>query len=505
MASTACALPLTEVHVNGQYMKCDKPSPLRIPKKAIRHNQQDVISCTSDSTDHSAKDETDAKEEGHTPMRAKRRRPSDVHVAAGKENHVLDVKPRPSKGGRCDDPCSLQGAKRWAWDGSLPRELAFGRSASCGIRRAVKARPLLSNLCDASTGSSFPCSVKQGAMTSPGLKTEANGLSSPWRPDTAYVLAPHVQVTSEVAALAAGHHTWWAAIEITGRLSPVLSGEANLEAQERSDCCIEPHIRPREGAFEFGSLDDLRVEVLPTGNSSIIQVLCEQTFPNFLRAGSSILILAQVQIEVKKARPTPKPLSGLLQQNSADLMEDLAAELGDLQVAYSHIRVSYRHSAFPTFRDETGLSGGVSSVQSRVDTVATASVNIHNTLSPWSPPQLREAESLFPLIERNWGAGKAKVAMQQMGNRGCTPSMSGHTIAQPSWSQLDVDWDNDAEEIAMLASSDQTAPLGGGLHDGNQTSDSRNRHGLIARLIPKFRPNIAEPKAINSWNRIAQC
>ncbi|KAH7160800.1 hypothetical protein EDB81DRAFT_326936 [Dactylonectria macrodidyma] len=278
------------------------------------------------------------------------------------------------------------------------------------------------------------------------------GLNPPWRPDHAYVLTPHVEVTSEVAALAAGRHTWWTAIEITGRLSPILSGGADPKAQSRPDFCIELPIHSRGGGFEFGSLDDLSVEVLPTGSSSILQVLREQTLPSFLHAGSSILILAQIQIEVKKATPVRKSSSGHNRQNSADLMEDLAAELGDSQIGYAHIRVSYRHSAFPTLRDVTRLGGGVSSVQSRVDTVATASVKIHNMLSPWSPPPLRGAESLFPLIGRHWGVEKAKVMIQQMGNHECTPSMFAHSMAQPAWSQLDVDGD-DAEGIAMLASS----------------------------------------------------
>lgn len=225
------------------------------------------------------------------------------------------------------------------------------------------------------------------------------------RPGPAYVLAPHVEVTSGVAALDAGQHTWWVAIEVSGRPSPIAGGVSNLGVREwsrtRMGRCSGLE---QEGQFEFGSLYDLSVEVLPTGNSSILQVLQEQSFPVTLSIGSMVLILAQVRIDIKQTPKMRKSRPARARETSEDLIEDIAAELGDCEVGYAHVRLSYRHTAFPSMMDTEARSrgSGVSSVQSRVDTVATASVKLHNSLSPWSPPPARRAESsLLAVIERH--------------------------------------------------------------------------------------------------------
>lgn len=84
------------------------------------------------------------------------------------------------------------------------------------------------------------------------------------------------------------------------------------------------------------------------------------------------------------------------------------------------IRVSYAHSAFPNyFRSES--TPGVARISSRMETKAIASLKRHNTLSPWSPRPAPSPNPLFPLIERHWGADKARDAMQEILNQRCTP------------------------------------------------------------------------------------
>lgn len=82
-------------------------------------------------------------------------------------------------------------------------------------------------------------------------------------------------------------------------------------------------------------------------------------------------------------------------------MEDLEAELGNSHVEYIEVRLSYRHSAFPTSRDVDIQADGMLSIQSKVETVAMASVKLHNMMSPWSPPPPPEPtpNPLLPLIE----------------------------------------------------------------------------------------------------------
>ncbi|KAK7431463.1 hypothetical protein QQZ08_001953 [Neonectria magnoliae] len=264
-----------------------------------------------------------------------------------------------------------------------------------------------------------------------------------------------------MAALEVGQHTWWVAIEISGRISTIPSGDVNhgvQECPERSGIYTGPSGQHRRGdVFEFGSLYDLSVEILPTGNSSILQVLREQPFPVSISAGSSILILAQIQIDVKHAPQARHSRHGHVRHNSEDLMEDLAAELGDARLGYAHIRVSYRHSAFPTFKDAASVGGGVSSVQSRVDTVATASINLHNSQSPWSPPPARFLGTLLPLLQRHWGVDKAIAAMRQMENHTCAPRTLAKAKSQV-WSQLEVK--DDTHQIAIPKTAAHASRVG---------------------------------------------
>lgn len=95
-------------------------------------------------------------------------------------------------------------------------------------------------------------------------------------------------------------------------------------------------------------------------------------------------------------------------------------QLGHSRVPYMQIRISYSHSAFPDdFRSE--MMTGVSGMRSRIETVVTASLTRHSTVSPWSPRPTPAPNSLFQLIERHWGADKARQAMQQILAQRSTP------------------------------------------------------------------------------------
>ncbi|KPM38763.1 hypothetical protein AK830_g7820 [Neonectria ditissima] len=479
MASPGYEPPLKELHANRQQTTSDKPSPLRISKQRSSHCQEDVFCCPSDLADHKTRTGEPAPQGGSDSLAMQERRtPDGVHQTVGKENENANPMSRVSYSVGQEQLRSLQEAKRRAWDGSPPHHQGVASSspltcgsppaatfsASCGIRRAAKARPPLSNLHGASADSPWPLTPRlhnnNTSLTRLGTPVEA--LGSAWRPGPACVLTPHVEVTSEVAALEAGQHTWWVAIEISGRISAVPSGDMNhgiQEFPERSEICMRPSGQHWRGdLMEFGNLYDLGVEVLPTGSSSILQVLREEPFPIRISAESSILVLAQIQIDAKNAPQARKARRGHVRHNSEDLMEDLAVELGDARLGYAHIRVSYRHSAFPTFKDATSVGGGVSNVQSRVDTVATASVNLHNSQSPWSPPPARVLGTLLPLLQRHWGVEKAIAAMQRMESYTCAP----RTLAEMkprAWPQLDVK--DDTHHIAMPTASASTnaAPL----------------------------------------------
>ena len=146
-------------------------------------------------------------------------------------------------------------------------------------------------------------------------------------------------------------------------------------------------------------------------------------------AGSSVLLLAKVQLGFNNS-PSPRRTVHI-RQKSDELIEDLEIQLGSSQVAYMQIRVSYAHSAFPE-SSQTDTMAGVSSVSSRIETKATASLKRHNTLSPWSPRPAPHPNLLFPLIERHWGADKAMNAMKQILNQRFTPRKPANACADLS-------------------------------------------------------------------------
>lgn len=126
-------------------------------------------------------------------------------------------------------------------------------------------------------------------------------------------------------------------------------------------------------------------------------------------AKSSLLLLAQVHVAVEEA---PRMRTrGHVRQKSDDLIEDLEVELGNTQLEYMHIKISYSHSAFPR-QTYTESVGGVSAIQSKVETTATATLKLRNTFSPWSPPPTPAPNPLFQLAKQHWGVGKITEVVQ---------------------------------------------------------------------------------------------
>lgn len=83
-------------------------------------------------------------------------------------------------------------------------------------------------------------------------------------------------------------------------------------------------------------------------------------------------------------------------------------------------RVSYSHSAFPDDCRSEAMAG-VSRIRSRMETVATATLKRHSTVSPWSPRPAPAPNPLFQLIERHWGVDKAREAIQLILAQRSTP------------------------------------------------------------------------------------
>ncbi|KPA36869.1 hypothetical protein FLAG1_10338 [Fusarium langsethiae] len=271
--------------------------------------------------------------------------------------------------------------------------------AAYEMRRPGKVRPPLTNLYDedymhkeesplvshATGWAGYPLPPENNLQ----LPT-INSLTTLPRQKTVSCLAPNINITPEVTVIEAGCNIFWVAVEISATPwraseSKIQSGAQNVELENRSD----PN-----------SFHDLNVQILPTEQSSIIRVLQEQPFPlDHLDPGSSIFLLVKVRVHVAKGMQ--KERRECPQQEIDNLIEALEQELGDSTISYMTVRLSCRLSAFPESPDVGSAGNGTFSTYSKIETVATASVKLHNAMSLWSPPPALKPNPLLPLIERH--------------------------------------------------------------------------------------------------------
>lgn len=168
-------------------------------------------------------------------------------------------------------------------------------------------------------------------------------------PSTLSIVAPDVVVTPDTRVVDHSYHNFWVAVEIT--------------ATKGNGC-----------------LCDIKIDIEPTTNSAILEVIENFSAPTSLSPGSAILVLVNVELNlVNYSR-----IRGHIRSNSDDLIEDLEDQLGSAQCEYLTVSLVYQHSAFaPGIRD---ASSGVTRAQTKIRTAYTAAVNRHNAASPWSPP-----------------------------------------------------------------------------------------------------------------------
>ncbi len=195
----------------------------------------------------------------------------------------------------------------------------------------------------------------------------------------------------------------------------------------------------RPGAARFGYLYDVDIEVLPTLNSSIIEVLGSIPSPTYvtdyppfhsapprdtqdakmprrtLIPGARLLLLVHVRLDVH--RPSQTTRSGHQRQKSEDLIDDLELQLGNTATEYLQIRLTYCHSGFPqqdanSARNIPSPRG--TSVRTRLETVATAAIKRHNVESGWSPLPAPWNNPLLEIISSHWGLAAAGDIMEKL-------------------------------------------------------------------------------------------
>ncbi|KAL1861325.1 hypothetical protein Daus18300_009001 [Diaporthe australafricana] len=206
------------------------------------------------------------------------------------------------------------------------------------------------------TSNTLPSSDSDDPFSSPLSKKE---------PSTPSLVTPEVVVTADTRVVDHGYHNFWVAVEIT-------TTKGN------------------------GSLCDIKVDIEPTANSAVLEVIENFSAPTSLQPGSKILVLVNVELNLSNH----SRIRGHIRSHSDDLMEDLEDQLGSAQCEYLTASLTYQHSAFPPpgVSSANNNNSGVTRAQTKVRTTYTAAVGRHNAASPWSPPPAPAPNRLLAII-----------------------------------------------------------------------------------------------------------
>ncbi|KAI0022684.1 hypothetical protein F4780DRAFT_162040 [Xylariomycetidae sp. FL0641] len=223
-----------------------------------------------------------------------------------------------------------------------------------------------------------------------------------------YLLSPRISMTPERRTLGDGPSSVWVAIEVFGHLSRP-SIEPVLDASPASDIGNQSMSVHHGGAglSRYGYLYEVRVDVSPTAQSSIIDLIDDHTMR--ITPGSGLLILAHVRVEATtglqpKAVPTPEP---------NDLIADLEYQLGNVTTDYLRVRVKYCHSGFPATKSTT-QADGISTCQTRLETIATGAIRRSSSTSAWSPRPGPAASALLDIMASHWGPVRANEVFHKV-------------------------------------------------------------------------------------------
>lgn len=241
------------------------------------------------------------------------------------------------------------------------------------------------------------------------------------------LLVPDLCVTTEMRVVGSGYHNFWVAIEVMARSHVPGQNDEDVVNSSGPRSLHSPHSADLGKIYNFpmtglsltflvrtecGSLYDLQVNIEPTTNSRIVEVIEHEVSPMYalanniqaiygilttgcrqFTAGCKALILANVELELEGS-PQPR---GHVRSQSDELMEDLEHQLGSAQCEYMRINLIYRHSAF-SFVSGPDDSNGVLKPQTKIRTTFTAALAQHNAASPWSPPPAPTPNRLVGII-----------------------------------------------------------------------------------------------------------
>ncbi|KAI1481539.1 hypothetical protein F4774DRAFT_35329 [Daldinia eschscholtzii] len=226
-------------------------------------------------------------------------------------------------------------------------------------------------------------------------------------PDS-YILVPYISITPEAKSLEDGQSDIWAAIEISGRLFQPRVDDSTYDTDQAP---FMPVHHCDIGLSRYGYLYNIKVDISPAAEGSIIDLIGDTTIRT-ISPGTSILLLACIRIGTSNSR---KPRASRHDPDS--LIADLENQLGSARTEYLQVRVHYCHSGFPRLGGiptDNDTGGSVSTYETRLETVATGTIQQYASTSAWSPRPTSPINPLFPIIASYWGPVRANEIMQRI-------------------------------------------------------------------------------------------
>lgn len=260
------------------------------------------------------------------------------------------------------------------------------------------------------------CETPSSCSTSDTTSTASN--------EKAFVLSPQIKITPEASSVDNGSCDLWVAIEVTGSLHRA-DGRENIESSPflPSRGSSGTYLLPRGSlrfschfieAKHYGRLHSIEIELYPGRGCELSGIIGNLHQIQTISFSETHLILAKVCLG------KVIPLRHVKEASSDDLIAELETDLGDTITSYLTVRVTYKHSGFPTHKNPAINTQGLSSHTTRLQTEATAVIRRHNSQSAWSPRTSQTmmnplaSYSLVELIETHFTTDKAREAIKRL-------------------------------------------------------------------------------------------
>ncbi|EXF76319.1 hypothetical protein CFIO01_05401 [Colletotrichum fioriniae PJ7] len=227
---------------------------------------------------------------------------------------------------------------------------------------------------------------------------DSNTLEERNTSDSSLVLVPKISVTPEIKALDGSRANFWVAVEVSGQLCQPLNGSAyrGISAGDGSSLVGRANDQSSADPFRHGCIHSMDIQVVPLGNSCILETIRDDPIQTTLGNGERTLLLAQVLIKSPRSLKQP----GHVKRRSDELIDDLEYQLGDSNLEYIRVSVKYNHSAF-FCQSRPDIIDNITEGGTKLETFATAVIKQHNHRSPWSPSLAPTYNPIASIVREN--------------------------------------------------------------------------------------------------------